>query len=275
MTNLLSIITINYNNANGLLKTIDSVLSQTFNDFEFIIIDGGSKDESQLIIEQHNSHINYWVSEPDLGVYNAMNKGLKVAKGDFVLFLNSGDFLHDKNVLIDVFSTVKPKDDLIYGDVLLRNSKLNSERVQVHPEVLPFSYFYKQTICQQACFIKRTLFETIFYFNEDYKISSDWEFFIYAIYIQKVNYRKIDLIISVYDMEGISSTSEFRALALKERELTLSNYFSLFKDDYKTFTSYSSQRYAQLKQIENSVFLRKIVSVIFGFMLLFLPHKKT
>ncbi|MEZ4856626.1 MAG: glycosyltransferase family 2 protein [Gelidibacter sp.] len=272
--NLISIITINYNNAKGLLKTIESVVAQTFVDFEYIIIDGGSSDASVSVIEQFGSQINHWVSEPDHGIYNAMNKGIKVAKGDYILFMNSGDFLYNPQVLQDVFDKMSLENDLIYGDVLLRHKKNNWERLQVHPEVLPFSYFYKQTICQQACFFKRSLFDRLFYFNESSKISADWEFLIYAIYIEKVNYQKVGVLVAVYDMEGVSSTSEFRSLAAQEREDFMALYFPLFKDDYKRLKGYASPRFSQLKQIEQSVFLRKIVSVIFKVMLFFIPNKK-
>ena len=274
MSKSLSVITINYNDAEGLLKTIDSVLIQDFKDFEYIIIDGGSTDESAAIIEQHKNQIDYWVSEPDKGIYNAMNKGLKIAKGDHVLFLNSGDFLHNKNVLKQAFIAITPQDDLVYGDVVLRNEKIGSERTQVHPETLPFSYFYNKTICQQACFIKRSLFEDVFYFNEDYKISADWEFLIYAIYIKKVNYKKIDILISVYNMEGVSSTDEYREIAKKEREQTIETYFPLFKNDYKELSGYSSYRFKELKEIERSPFLRKLVSIFFKCCLFVLPQRK-
>ena len=274
MTNTLSIITINYNNAEGLLKTIESVLVQTFKDFEYIIIDGGSTDESIAVIDQHKDHLNYWVSEPDEGIYNAMNKGLRKAKGDYVLFMNSGDFLYNANVLKDVFSRAISKEDLIYGDVMLRHEKKNWERLQKHPEAPQFSYFYKQTICQQACFIKRNLFDRIFYLNEDYKICADWEFLIYAIYIEKINFKKIDVIIANYDMQGVSSTFDYREIAKRERQQTIEKYFPLFKNDYETLSAYSSNRHKQLKEIESSPFLRKIVSLFFKCCLFVLPRKK-
>ena len=106
----LSIITINYNNKNGLQKTIDSVISQTFKDFEWIIIDGGSTDGSKELIEKYSQHITYWVSEPDKGIYNAMNKGIKVAKGEYLFFLNSGDYLVQPNTINQIF-TQSPNTD--------------------------------------------------------------------------------------------------------------------------------------------------------------------
>ena len=98
----LSVITINYNNRDGLRKTIESVVNQTCKDFEYVIIDGGSTDGSVDVIKEYADRINYWVSEPDKGIYNAMNKGIDVAQGEYCLFLNSGDYLFDNYVLSEV-----------------------------------------------------------------------------------------------------------------------------------------------------------------------------
>jgi acetyltransferase-like isoleucine patch superfamily enzyme len=121
----LSIITINRNNAAGLRKTIESVVSQTYTDFEYIIIDGASTDDSVNIIKEYAEATLpcgeglgerlYWVSEPDKGIYNAMNKGILKANGEYCLFLNSGDWLYDNDVLNDVFS-ISPTEDIVYGN---------------------------------------------------------------------------------------------------------------------------------------------------------------
>lgn len=100
----LTIITINLNNKAGLQTTIDSVIAQTYKDFEWIIIDGGSTDGSKELIEKYTNYIKYWVSEPDKGIYNAMNKGIKVAEGEYLQFLNSGDSLFSNSVLSDIFT---------------------------------------------------------------------------------------------------------------------------------------------------------------------------
>jgi glycosyltransferase involved in cell wall biosynthesis len=270
----LAIITINYNNLEGLKRTVESVVNQTWKDFEYIVIDGGSSDGSKKIIEDYQNEIAYWVSEKDNGIYHAMNKGIKEATGEFVVFMNSGDVFYNETVIDSLVSQLKSTDEIIYGDVLLRNKKTNTERIQKHPEKLIFSYFYNQTLCQQACLIKRSLFDSIFYFNENYKISSDWEFLIYAIYIEKVHTRKIDLLISIYDTTGVSGNPDFRKIAAKERDQTINTYFPLFKDDYEVLFSHSSYRFGQLKEIEKSIFFRKLVSIIFRFLLVMLPNKE-
>jgi glycosyltransferase involved in cell wall biosynthesis len=270
----LTIVTINYNNLEGLKRTVDSVVNQTWKEFEYIVIDGGSTDGSATYIEGQSINIDYCISEHDSGIYHAMNKGIKEATGDFLIFMNSGDVFYNETIIDSLVSQLKSTDEIIYGDVLLRNKKINTERIQKHPEKLFFSYFYNQTICQQACLIKRSLFDSIFYFNENYKISSDWEFLIYAIYIEKVHTRKIDLLVSIYDTTGVSGNPDFRKIAAKERKQTINKYFPLFKEDYELLKSFSSYRFRQLKQIENSVFFRKLISVIFRVIIVMLPNKQ-
>lgn len=112
----LSIITINYNNSIGLRKTIESVVSQTDNTFEYIIVDGGSSDGSVDIIKQYADKISQWVSERDGGIYNAMNKGVRMAHGEYIMFLNSGDILYDNNVIGHVLP--KLKADICVGNLV-------------------------------------------------------------------------------------------------------------------------------------------------------------
>ena len=104
---LISIITINYNNKSGLSRTIESVINQTYSNIQYIIIDGASTDGSKKIIKKYEHHISYWISEPDSGIYNAMNKGVDKAVGDYLLFLNSGDYLHGKHSKKCTFYTLR------------------------------------------------------------------------------------------------------------------------------------------------------------------------
>ena len=149
----ISVITINYNDKLGLEKTIKSVTNQTLRNFEYIIIDGGSNDGGGEVIEQYKDKIDYWISEPDKGIYNAMNKGIRNATGDFVIFLNSGDIFHDNQVLFKIDSLICNDFDIYYGDIIVK--KTNSQRLKKYPDQLSFSYFYTNALCHQACFIKR------------------------------------------------------------------------------------------------------------------------
>jgi glycosyltransferase involved in cell wall biosynthesis len=151
----LSIITINYNNFIGLHKTILSVTSQLYKNFEFIVIDGGSTDHSIELIIQNESNINYWISEKDNGVYHAMNKGIKVAKGEYLLFLNSGDFFIENNILEKVFRTNH------YADFLCGRCAINKNGTIVHitspPEKHTFLTYFQSGLNHQSTFIKKSL----------------------------------------------------------------------------------------------------------------------
>ena len=151
----LTVLTINYNNKEGLIKTFESVRAQTWKDFEFIVIDGGSTDGGKELIEQ-NDQINYWVSEKDSGVYNAMNKGIKKAKGDYIIFMNSGDFFYDEYVLEKVRDEFDSNIDILYGDSVFFNDK-GYRKVIKAPNKLTFGFFYDGGLNHQAVFIKKPL----------------------------------------------------------------------------------------------------------------------
>ena len=136
----LTIITINYNNSKGLLKTFESIKNQTWLDFEYIVIDGGSTDGGKELIE-NNKQINYWVSEKDSGVYNAMNKGIRAATGDYIIFMNSGDFFYDNDVLEKVAKHFDSNISILYGNTVYFNDD-NYRRKETPPKKLSFGFFY-------------------------------------------------------------------------------------------------------------------------------------
>jgi len=201
----LSIITINLNNASGLEKTIQSVINQTFTDFEYIVIDGNSTDGSVDIINIHSSKINYWVSEPDIGIYNAMNKGIRKAQGEYCLFLNSGDTLVDKNILEKVFNE-NLHEDIIYGNMYY-NRDNGEKTLWICPDKLTFRTFLQSTLCHPASFIKKQLFFEISLYDETLKIISDWVFFIIAIVIHNKSYIHLPYCISNFEGGGISENT--------------------------------------------------------------------
>ena len=200
----LSIITINRNNAAGLRKTIESVVSQTFTDFEYIIIDGASTDGSVEIIKEFAEKITYWVSEPDKGIYNAMNKGILKAKGEYLLFLNSGDFLYNKFV-ISKFVNYRYKDDIIFGDLIIYDEYLKSKIKKYHR--LMVYDIITNSLPHQASFIKKDLFERTGMYNENFKIVSDWKFFVDAIIINNCTIKHIQEFISYFNANGIGSSN--------------------------------------------------------------------
>lgn len=226
----LSIITINLNNTIGLEKTIESVIGQTFLDFEFIVIDGGSTDGSIDIIKQYDNKITYWVSEPDKGIYNAMNKGIRAAKGEYCLFLNSGDYLLDNNTLENVFSN-NLNEDIIYGDMIEMKNNVEINR-KSYPDTLTFKHFYFDTLSHPGTFIKRQLFNKIGYYNETYVFASDWEFFLIAILKMEYSYIHINQYISYFDRTGISSEEKNYERMMNERAHIMEKLFPFFYQDY-------------------------------------------
>lgn len=198
----LSIITVNLNNRDGLQKTIDSVVAQTYKDFEWIVIDGGSTDGSKELIEQYADHFAYWVSEPDKGIYNAMNKGIKVANGEYLQFLNSGDFLRDDNVLMD-FVKSNFSADIVDGDIHLIYD--DREVDAIAPEKVSFDFFIHGTIWHPCAFIKKSLFDKNGCYNEEFKIISDWEFFMKSVVVHGATYAHFCRIVACFPVDGISA----------------------------------------------------------------------
>lgn len=262
---LLSIITVNLNNLEGLKKTMTSVLEQTWKEFEFIIIDGGSTDGSEEFILKNGDKINYWVSEPDRGVYNAMNKGIKRATGKYVLFLNSGDEFCNSDVLTQIANSISGGKDIYYGNVYLIN-KDESELLEF-PEQLSFGFFCISTITHQATFIKRSLFDDIFYYNENYKLVSDWEFFIFAICKENSSYEHLGIPVCNYDTNGLTSREANIQLMNKERREVLDKHFPLFMKDYMELfearNKLGSQRVKDFSHLEKNPLAKRINSLMF------------
>ena len=230
----LSIITINYNHAADLSKTIQSVKNQTWKNFEYIIIDGGSTDESVAIIQHHKRDIAYWVSERDKGVFHAMNKGIEKASGEYLLMLNAGDYLCDSSVLERVFGSNIYHEDILTGDVYREEDGKIFEK-SCFPDVLTFNLFRKGSLCHQGTFIKRQLHELIGLYDEDLKYSSDWKFFVLAICKYNVSYKHVPCFIAVCDCGGLTCNPGNFSAMKKENEQVLKHYFPAFLHDYSHF----------------------------------------
>jgi glycosyltransferase involved in cell wall biosynthesis len=227
----LSIITINYNNSADLVKTIDSVLRQSWTDFEFIIIDGGSTDGSVAEIKAVAHKLSYWVSEADNGVFHAMNKGIKVAKGEYLLMLNAGDYLLDSTVLESCFGSQKYNADLLYGDVYRQaNGKIFDK--SIFPDQLTFGFLRRGALSHQATFIKRDLHDLVGFYDEKLKYCSDWKFFILAICRYNASTQHLPFFVAICDCGGLTcNPANFSAMAM-ENYGVLKQYFSAFLGDY-------------------------------------------
>lgn len=226
---ILSVITINYQNFHGLVNTVGSVLSQTYTDFEWLVIDGGSTDGSKELIEQYSDRIAWWCSEKDSGIYNAMNKGVAHATGDYCLFLNSGDVLHSSSAIGDLTGGIENSDiDFIIGKTLF--TKYGS--VGVVPEHLTMNWFYENSLPHPSTFIRTELLRNNPY-DESLKIVSDWKFFLQEIIIHGASYRFEDVLVTDFDCDGISSNLDACNI---ERSRVLSEFLpSRVIEDYEMF----------------------------------------
>ena len=235
-----SIVTINFNNREGLQKTIESVVNQSYKGIDYIVIDGGSVDGSVDIIRQYEESISYWVSEPDKGIYNAMNKGIAHASGDYCLFLNSGDSLHDSTVIENVISLLV--GDLVIGQVMIMPERRVAWADVIFPLTL-YDFVEGGPVPHQGTFIKRTLFDEESY-DEQYKIVSDWKFFMNQVVFKQCAVTPIQLTVSDFESGGISSD---RYACDLEREAVLKELLPpAIYQDYQKFVygeNYSGDTY--------------------------------
>lgn len=196
----ISIITINYNNNEGLRKTILSVLEQKPTLFEYIVIDGMSSDGSVETIREYDSCIDYWVSEKDTGIYNAMNKGIARATGDYCIFMNSGDVFYQSDVLESIIPYLDGTA-IINGDTVYASGKYDKS-----PDEVTLSYLMLSTIIHQSTFIRTDLLKHNNY-DEKYRLVSDWKFWLQELIINNVSYKNIHIPISIFEEGGVGTTN--------------------------------------------------------------------
>ncbi len=239
---LISVITINYNNAAGLQKTIESVVSQTFQDFEFIVIDGKSTDDSVNVIKQH-SRITYWVSEMDKGIYDAQNKGILKSNGQYLLFLNSGDILADNEVLLKVSAYLEGNKSLYYGNLILQKGSLKEQHLA--SKIIDMDFMLNSTFWHPCVFIKSELFKTFGLYNTSFKIAGDYEFFIRCLLNPSTSVEYINEFITIFDGNGISNDATQNDIQSREREKAWKlNVSEPVYDSLKKQNSFSRSKYA-------------------------------
>lgn len=265
---LLSIITINRNNAEGLRKTIGSVKNQTSQNYEHIIIDGASTDSSIEIINKaledslYKTHVTYWHSEKDRSVYDAMNKGIPHASGKYILFLNSGDFLIENEVIAKIEKLCSENEaDIFYGKCLCFDSK--KEWIVDYPKTLNLGYLYRKSINHQNCLIKTEL-QKKYPYSMEYKILSDREFFIRVLQNEEsIKIQYIDFIISKYEEEfGLSASNHSVVI---EEENRLRNAFpKIQKDSFSFFEEKEKALQEKLDLYEKGYhgLLKKIMNIL-------------
>ncbi len=262
MTPDISIITVNKDNAEGLQATINSVTAQTYHNYEHIIIDGASTDDSLKIIESNNDLFSYWHSEADKGIYDAMNKGIVKSNGFFLLFLNSGDVFSSENSL-QHFVPYLQDHSIIYSDIYL--NKEGNLIPYNYPEKLTLEYLWKNAIPHQATLIKRSLFDTVGLYNEKNKIVSDWEWILKAFAFYNIKYFHLPENLVIYDLTGISFNKRSKVLINKEKEHSRKAIFSEMTFDFlnKSYQEFEFQNKINSNLLKRTIYkcLRKLLNI--------------
>jgi glycosyltransferase involved in cell wall biosynthesis len=229
---MISVITVNYNNAQGLDRTIKSVLSQDYSDKEFIIIDGGSSDGSVELISEVSSSLSYYCSEKDEGVFYAMNKGLEKAKGDYVIFMNSGDVYVNERSLQQLVQGTVGNPDFVYGNIYFEKAN-NERREVVFPDHPRFIHYFTLFLPHQATLTKRKLFIQSGGYDLRYRLSADSVFIWDHIINKGSTYSHVNAFVSICEHGGLSTdVAKNDEVLKKERLLFLKEKFPLVYEDY-------------------------------------------
>lgn len=219
----LSIITINRNNAEGLRKTMESVFVQTCRDFEYIVIDGASSDDSVNVIKALESEgirelgTFKWISEPDGGIYEAMNKGLKMCHGEYTLMLNSGDYLVDEHVIERIMPELDGTD-IVQGNIVKKEACREVVCNGYGKSEISFIDVMKNHFLHQASFCRRELFDTYGYFDESYKINGDTVFYAKCLGFGDATFKYVNQNIAYFDTTGISADPDGKWAVLRKEE---------------------------------------------------------
>lgn len=220
----ISVITINYNDRDGLAKTMESVLSQTARlgvDYEYIVVDGGSSDGSAEVMAQYADKLAYGVSEPDGGIFNAMNKGIKAASGDYLNFMNAGDYFAAPDVLERVVKKLDGKDFYIGHQ---QNLKPHAHLIKA-PRRISACSLVVQPLPHQATFIRSVLLKARGY-NEQFKVIADWEQMVVEFLVNNRTYEQLDFVVACFDTTGLSARAGHDGRYKEERQRMLRETFS-------------------------------------------------
>ena len=220
---LISIITVVFNGEKKLEKTILSVINQTYDNLEYIVIDGSSKDGTIDIVKKYEDKINYWVSEKDSGIYEAMNKGILASKGDYINFMNAGDFFTRKNLVSEVVNILNSKKiDLLYGNSYIGNGSYN--KVNIKHKI---QFIYK-TICHQVIFAKKICFNNNM-FDIRYQWLADYKWLLECFLNKNIKMKYINKEICYFEPINNRQTKNMHLKRLSERASIGHEYFFSFE----------------------------------------------
>lgn len=228
----LSVITICYNEKE-IRRTCESIVNQSWQDFEWIVVDGGSTDGTLDILNEYKNRIDILISEKDNGIYNAMNKGIKLAKGEWLSFMNGGDTYYENSTLEKIFNNNDYQASVLYGNVMVK------DKITTPPKVMNLRYIGKYSIPHQASFIKKELFDKYGLYNEEYRIVSDYEKFC-IFYKNEEKFLNIPLCIANFDNNGVSCNPKYFNIVAQRKEEILNNIFS--SEEIKKIKSYTKSK---------------------------------
>ncbi len=253
-----SIITINFNNKEGLRKTLDSVVCQTFTDYELIVIDGGSTDGGAALLEEYGKYITFGVSEPDKGVYNAQNKGVQHASGEYCIFMNSGDLFYSNDVLECVAKELKDGVDIAVGNTYFYKNE-SENRYAYAPEYITLWRVYIG-INHQSAFIKRQLLLDNPY-DETLKICADWKFWLQELVKNERSYQHLNIIVAQYDLNGVSYNEDTR---LAEEHSVMQQLFpqAIVREYEDRYNTSIDRFHSIMNNIDGESIAAKILSLI-------------
>lgn len=230
----ISIITVCLNAKDTIEETLLSIINQTYNDIELIVIDGASTDGTLEIIDKYKDRISHFISEPDSGIYDAMNKGIKLASGDFIFFLNANDVFYDEKVLENVVNAstenkdAKTQAKILFGDVeYISKDKKTSQILRFNNIKDDFSLILSN-ICHQCIFYHKSLFEGFGLYSNQFKIYSDWDFNIKCLVENKIQALYLPLIVSKFQLGGICSSEKNKQICSKEKKDLVKKYYPNF-----------------------------------------------
>lgn len=254
---IVTVITVVYNGEASISDTITSVINQDYKNVEYIIIDGGSTDKTLEIIKSFGDKIDLWVSERDQGIYDAMNKGITLANGNWINFMNSGDRMTKPDTLSQIFNQ-KPEADLVYGDALIEH-----EGYSVLFPVHPINTIWKNSpFCHQACFVKSEVMKN-YKFDLQYKIGADHDLF-YRAYKNNLTFKYIPVLVCLFD--GRDGTTKKRIVqAIKDkRDIALKHEYSTAKRLYYRFYILYIYLLLLAKKVAGKSFTEKVKKIVKG-----------
>lgn len=258
----ISIITVCFNAKDTIEDTFKSIFNQTYKDFELIVIDGSSIDGTLDVIEKYKDKLSYFVSEPDNGIYDAMNKGIKVASGDFLFFLNANDVFYDSLVLEKTSKILDENKDIkfLFGDTEYIEEDKKTTRIETYEKINSFFVLLDNNICHQSIFYHRSLFEDIGFYSKDYKIYADWDFNMKCLAIKKVSAIYAPFVISKFQLGGLCSSSETQEFWMLDRKNFLIQYLKPYRGLVKT-DSFLKKNFKSIYFPLKSLFLDKVVDL--------------